>query len=215
LTGSSLSSRGRRTRRPSGDDRERAILNTAERLLAERSLHEISVDDLARGAGISRPSFYFYFPSKMAVVLSLLDRMVLEAESARERVLEGAEDDAPEMSWPGLAVIQGTFRSHLALSTAAAGLCGDDAEVRQIWSRLLNGFVDEAAALIEAERAHGSASPGPPARDLATALSWMTERTFIASLSGWDPSIGEERVLDCVLTIWSRAIYGDDRLADV
>ena len=65
--------RGRRSARPSGDDREQAILATAERLLEERSLADISVDDLAKGAGISRPTFYFYFPSKEAVLLSLLE----------------------------------------------------------------------------------------------------------------------------------------------
>ena len=65
--------RGRRTRRPTGDDRERTILETAEHLLEERPIHEISVDDLARGAGISRPTFYFYFPSKEAVLLTLLE----------------------------------------------------------------------------------------------------------------------------------------------
>ena len=59
--------RGRRAARPSGDDRELAILETAIRLLDERQEHEISVDDLAKGAGISRPTFYFYFPSKDAV----------------------------------------------------------------------------------------------------------------------------------------------------
>ena len=52
-------SRSRRPVRPSGDDRELAILSTAERLLAERPRSAISVDDLARGAGISRPTFYF------------------------------------------------------------------------------------------------------------------------------------------------------------
>ena len=62
--------RGRRAVRPSGDDRELAILETAERLLDERSFAEISVDDLAKGAGISRPTFYFYFTSKDAVLLS-------------------------------------------------------------------------------------------------------------------------------------------------
>ena len=74
--------RGRRPARLTGDDREAAILATAERLLGERPLAEISVDDLARGAGISRPAFYFYFRSKDAVVLSLLDRVVAEADAA-------------------------------------------------------------------------------------------------------------------------------------
>jgi AcrR family transcriptional regulator len=74
-------SRGRRSSRPSGDDRESAILLTAERLLAERPLTDISVDDLAKGAGISRPTFYFYFASKDAVLMTLLDRVVQEVES--------------------------------------------------------------------------------------------------------------------------------------
>ena len=49
--------RGRRGTRVSGDERERAILESAERLLEEKPLNGISVDDLAKGAGISRPTF--------------------------------------------------------------------------------------------------------------------------------------------------------------
>src|SRR5271163_2899950 len=79
---STRSSRGRRSARPSGDDRELAILTTAERLLEDRPLNDISVDDLAKGAGISRPTFYFYFASKEAVLLTLLDRVINEADTA-------------------------------------------------------------------------------------------------------------------------------------
>ena len=63
------SGRGRRSTRPSGDEREAAILATAERLLEDKKFADISVDDLAKGAGLSRPTFYFYFPSKDAVLL--------------------------------------------------------------------------------------------------------------------------------------------------
>src|SRR5690349_16111079 len=79
--------RGRRGTRASGDDRERAILETAEQLLEERPLSEISVDDLAKGAGISRPTFYFYFPSKDAVVLTIVDRLVAESGGSREEII--------------------------------------------------------------------------------------------------------------------------------
>src|SRR5215467_13986156 len=95
---SEAASRGRRGTRASGDDRERAILATAERLLEERSLSEISVDDLARGAGISRPSFYFYFPSKDAVVLTLIDRLVEEAAGGREAAVAKLAED-PRAGW--------------------------------------------------------------------------------------------------------------------
>src|ERR1700712_2890043 len=79
--------RGRRAGRPSGDERELAILETAERLLEVRPLAEISVDDLARGAGISRPTFYFYYPSKDAVLLTLLDRIIAEADDRADAAL--------------------------------------------------------------------------------------------------------------------------------
>src|SRR5437660_3843261 len=90
--------RGRRAARVSAQERETAILETAERLLEERSVQEISVDDLARGAGISRPSFYFYFPSKEAVVLTLIDRMVEDAAIGRDRALRRLLED-PREGW--------------------------------------------------------------------------------------------------------------------
>src|SRR3954447_4189877 len=88
-------SRGRRTPRATGEERERAILQTFERLLEERALHEISVDDLARGAGISRPTFYFYFASKEAVLLTLMDRLVEQARAGIE--LSGLASDPADV----------------------------------------------------------------------------------------------------------------------
>ncbi|GFG72644.1 hypothetical protein MBOT_00090 [Mycobacterium botniense] len=105
-------SRGRRSARPSGDDRELAILATAERLLDERPLPDISVDDLAKGAGISRPTFYFYFASKEAVLLTLLDRVVTEADTALERLIESPPGHREEMWRIGINVFFETFGSH-------------------------------------------------------------------------------------------------------
>src|SRR5215212_8200539 len=110
--------RGRRSPRASGDDRQRAILETAERLLAERSLGEISVDDLARGAGISRPSFYFYFPSKEAVLLTLLDRMVEEARGRMGEALERFAEDPARWLRAGITAIYDTLSDHRAVTTA-------------------------------------------------------------------------------------------------
>lgn len=85
--------RGRRAARPSGDDREAAILATARQLLETKKFADISVDDLAKGAGISRPTFYFYFPSKDAVVLSLLDPLIKRADTGFDSALEAMPAD--------------------------------------------------------------------------------------------------------------------------
>lgn len=199
--------RSRRTRRPSGDDRERALLATAERLLEERPLADISVDDLARGAGISRSTFYFYFASKEAVVLALLDRVVAEARAARTAALAGAA--SPQAAWrAALVTVRDTFRDHRALTAAATELLAASPEVRTVWAAVMEGFVTETAVAIEAERARGAAPPGPAARDLAVALNWMNERVIQVSVAGHGPGLAEDDLLDVLLTVWLRAIYG-------
>src|SRR5262249_29684216 len=72
-TSTSSVPRSRRDKRLSGDQRECEILESTERLMQERPFHEISTDAIAAGAGITRPTFYFYFASKDAVLLALLD----------------------------------------------------------------------------------------------------------------------------------------------
>jgi AcrR family transcriptional regulator len=200
--------RGRRAARASGDERERAILETAERLLEERPLSEISVDDLAKGAGISRPTFYFYFPSKDAVVLTLIDRLVEEARGGREAAIAKLLED-PRAGWrEGIEAFYGAFRARRSLILAGAELRATNPEARRLWSQVMEGWVEDVTDVIEAERERGAAPPGVPARQLAIALVQMNERTQYASLSGEEPSLPTDEVLDVLVEIWLRAIYG-------
>ncbi|HEX5714096.1 MAG TPA: TetR/AcrR family transcriptional regulator [Solirubrobacterales bacterium] len=202
--------RGRRTPRASGDERERAILATAERLLGQGSLSEISVEDLAKGAGISRPTFYFYFPSKDAVVLTLVDRMVEEAAVNRASGIAKLAEEPRAGLRLALQASFEVFGSRRAVTLAAAELRATNAEARALWSGVMEGWIADASAVIEAERARGAAPPGLPARDLATALIQMNERAHYATFAGEQPALAEDRLLDVLVDIWMRAIYGAD-----
>ena len=191
-----------------GEERERAILETAERLLGERSLHDISVDDLARGAGISRPTFYFYFASKEAVLLTLLDRLVEEVRAGVALAL--LAEDPRRVLREGLQTTYDAFHSHRSVSLAAIEARAGSAEVRELWARVMEGFVQETTEAIEAERARGAAPPGSAARDLAITLNWMNERVLHASFAGDGPTVGEDAIVDTLLEVWLRAIYGAD-----
>jgi AcrR family transcriptional regulator len=206
--------RGRRTPRASGDERERAILTTAERLLEERPLSEISVEDLARGAGISRPTFYFYFPSKNAVLLTLVDRMVEEAAASREEALAKLAEEPREGLRLALQDTFEVFGSRRAVILAAAELRTTNPEARDLWSQVMEGWVADVSEIIESERARGAAPPGQPARDLAIALVQMNERAHYASFAGEVPSLAEDRVLDVLVDVWVRAIYGTVAMTD-
>jgi AcrR family transcriptional regulator len=211
-----VAARSRRAARPSGDDRELAILATAERLLSEQSLGTVSVDDLARGAGISRPTFYFYFASKDAVLLTLLDRVVAAADAAMERAATAflptgaaARHVVARDAWrQAIAAYYDTFRDHRGLTLAWAEARSTNREVRELWAGVFDGWVQRSAAAIEAERARGAAPAGVPARDLAVALNSMNERVLYATLSGDGPAVAEGNVVDVLLEIWISAIYG-------
>ena len=207
-SGKPVVDRGRRSRRTSGDDRERAILSTAERLLVDVPFNEISVDDLASGAGISRPTFYFYFPSKEAVLLTLLDRVVDEARSKRGDVLEQLVQD-PQRAWrDALGAIYRTFKAHTPVTLAAAELAGTSPAVRALWEDVMETFVTETTIAIESERARGAAPEGRPARQLAVALNWMNERTIHSSIASQHPALDDSDLLDVLADIWLKVVYG-------
>jgi TetR/AcrR family transcriptional regulator, ethionamide resistance regulator len=204
-------SRGRRSARAAGDERERAILTTAERLLRQRSLAEISVDDLAQGAGISRSAFYFYFPSKDAVVLTLVDRVVEQAGAARDRVLELQAEDA-QIAWrDGIQSFYEVFGAHRPVIRAVTDLSATNSEARELWSQVMDGWVAHVAGMIEAERERGAAPAGVAARDLATALVQMNERVLQAIFIEETPAVREQEVIDTLTHVWRSAIYGTHR----
>ena len=201
-------SRSRRPARLSGDERERAVLEAFERLLEERPLHAFSVDDVARGAGISRPTFYFYFASKEAVLLSLLERMLEQAHADRDASLAELAEDDPERWRRSVAAFYEIFRDHRAVTLASADARASSEQVRALWSRVVEGWVQEAADAITAERARGAAPEGLPARALATCLLQMNERVLHATFAGHEPAVPEGEVLDVLLGVWMSAVYG-------
>lgn len=202
------SGRGRRSARASGDERERAILQTAEQLLCERGIGEISVDDLARGAGISRSAFYFYFPSKDAVVLSLIDRMVEQAAAAREVASTRLASDPAADCRASIEIFYEIFGAHRALVRAASDLNATNPEARALWSQIMEGWVVEVTERIVEERGRGNAMDGVPARDLATALVQMNERVLRALFIEEDPAVSEEHAIEVLSHVWLSAIFG-------
>lgn len=200
--------RSRRAARVSAEERESAILATAERLLEERSPRDISVDDLARGAGISRPTFYFYFPSKDAVFLTLIDRLVERANAGRGDVLERLPEDPAQRWREGLTVFYETFGAHRAVVRAGDQIRMANAEARRLWAEVMESWVRDATMAIEAERARGAAPAGVSARDLAIALVSMNERVLHETFAAGSPAVGEESVMDVLLYVWLSAIYG-------
>ncbi|MBB3727593.1 TetR/AcrR family transcriptional regulator [Nonomuraea dietziae] len=179
-----------------GDRRERAIVETAKELLQSVPPGQITVDRLAAGAGISRSSFYFYFDSKSAVLDALLDEIAQEMEEAARGWLDGAGDD-PAALRKALGVSARLWREHGSLLRPA--LLGEDEEFAGFRSRVVEGYIGQAAARIGRERAEGRAPEGPPQDGLARALVRMKFAVLAEDQSA-------QAIETCAVVI-TRAIY--------
>jgi TetR/AcrR family transcriptional regulator, ethionamide resistance regulator len=205
----SRATRARRSTRPSGDDRELAILGTLERLLEQRALAEISVDDLAKGAGLSRPTFYFYFKSKDAVLLTLLDRIIAEADERADDALGPMDTGVdPAGVWRAINALFKSFGAHRAVLLAGWAARPTNADMQSMWSQFMQKWIDYTAESIQAERDRGAAPDSIPARDLAIALNLMNERTMFAAHAAEKDSIARDRIVDTLAHIWVSSIYG-------
>lgn len=205
-----MAQRGRRSARVSGDERQDGILVTAEALLGEGSFDDVSIEDLARGAGISRPTFYFYFPGKDAVLLALLDRVITEVEH-RVGGLPRDFDSDPAGAWTrSIGMFVEVFVAHRGVATAAIAARARNEEVRELWSRSMQSWVDYSSGVIRSERMRGAAPEGIDAHDLAVSLNLMNERVITAVLNRETPAITEAHALEVLSTIWIRSIYGSD-----
>lgn len=200
--------RGRRAVRPSGDDRQAAILATATDLLQHRLFADISVDDLAKGAGISRPTFYFYFPSKEAVLLSLLDPLIKQADTGFDNALEAMPADPRRAIRRGIEIFFSSFGSHPATARAGTEAVKTVPEFRDFWAGLMHKWIGLTAALITVERERGAAPDTIPALDLATTLNLMNERTMMATLAGEQSAVAHDDVVETLTHIWLTSIYG-------
>ncbi len=205
---SSTRVRGRRATRPSGDDREAAILRTLEEMLEQRPFGEISVDDLAKGAGLSRPTFYFYFASKDAVLVRLFGRAIA-ASGAEQRQPAGAVAEHPQQAWhQGIFAFFDSLRAHRAVVLAGVAAMTANTELRQMWSTYMSAWIDYTAALITNERERGAAPETIPAHDLATALNLMNERVLLASQGTQKPTLPEDAAMAALAHVWIASIYG-------
>ena len=145
--------------------RERQMLDVAGRVFAARGFHAASIDEIADGAGISKPMIYNYFGSKEGLYFAyielagkrLLDRMAAAATSVDE-----SGDIDPERR---LRASAGAFFSHVD-------------ENREEWSVLFSELAARGA---------------PFSREVAAVRRAITSRTaalfdIVLERAGIDPA---------------------------
>src|SRR5919197_5470935 len=95
--------------------RYQRILDAATSVFSSKGYHGTLVDDIAEQAETSKGGVYFHFPTKQAIFLALLDRLV---DMLRERIESAVSTrgDPLERAEVALEVVLETFASHRRLA---------------------------------------------------------------------------------------------------
>jgi AcrR family transcriptional regulator len=186
------------------------LLSAAEALLAEKPFAEVSVGEVAARAGISRPTFYFYFDTKHSLLAALLERVMHDKLEIALRGFGTTEvDPAPQQTFArNYAEILTLWREHSAVVLAASDAMTSDAELRAVYSGLMDLFIRPATAWIEQQRAAGRAPAGTDAAVLAATLVWMSERNLYSALLGMEPQVPDEQRVAALAEVWIRSVFG-------
>jgi len=179
-------------------------------MLAERPFKDVTVDELAKRAGLSRTAFYFYYRDKNEVLKEAANAAAAEvyAEADRWWHGEGRPEDLVREALEGIA---GVYCDHADVLRAAVEATTYDAEFRDFYEALIRRFVDATAEHLRRELGAGRLRPLEPDA-IAEALVWMAERCNYAFLLVEGRPRSE--VVAPLTAIWIHAIYPDTRVAD-
>ncbi|MDH6115002.1 AcrR family transcriptional regulator [Kitasatospora sp. MAP12-15] len=149
-----------------------AILDAAAELVVHLGLRRTQLAEIARRAGVSRPTVYRRWPDVRAVIGALLTR---EIQSTQQRVTRAGDDRESVVAWVVETAVQ--VRDHPVLGALLRS--DSDVLLEYVVERLgtsQQGLLDALREALELGQRHGSIRPGEPT-ELAAMVLLITQST--------------------------------------
>lgn len=134
--------------------RRARILEAAAKQFAERAYALVQMDDIARAAGVGKPTIYRYFPSKEELYLEIFDR-ALTALIARIQIYRGQALPPRETIAAIIAAILETFSLHIG---TLRSMFADEADLADRIRRVFRGRRREINVLLSGALQDGLAA---------------------------------------------------------
>jgi len=159
------------------DERRAQLLELGLQLFTDHTYDELSIDDIAAAAGISKGLLYHYWPSKRDYYVEVVRRA---ADHLVERTAEAGVDASPDSLLHGLDAYLDFVDQHARSFTAVMrGGVGSDAEVQTIVEAARTAIADRIISRL------GVDAPSPLLRAAlrgwigfveAASLDWLARR---------------------------------------
>jgi AcrR family transcriptional regulator len=200
-----VSTKPQTARRRTRQEVEAAVREALLRLLSEGvPFKNLTVDELARAAGLSRTAFYFYFPGKEQALMSAALEVNAELFERADTWWHG-EGPPEELVRGALRGILQVYVEHAALLRAAVELSSYSHEFEGFYKGLLDRFVRATADHLRREQ-EADRLRAIDCEVTAEMLVWMAERcNHVLIKQGRSP----EELVDAMTGIWVHALYPD------
>lgn len=195
----------RRRSRQRRDQTRSEVVAAALRLAESSAFKDLTVDEIARAAGVSRPAFYIHFSDKEALLFAAVEQVAGTLYDEAERWWHG-EGNPEELVEQAIAGVVGVYAANASLMRIATEASTYDEEIREFWMALVGRFITGTADHIAAEQAAGRIQAGLDASATAESLVWMAERCCYIYLARGERE--RDSVTASLTAVWTAALYG-------
>lgn len=179
---------------------ERTILDATEALLSNREFRDLTVEDVMASTGLTRTSFYRYFPDLEAVLLRWLSDLGGELRRCADSWLQD-----PSTGLEAGVEFVTLYRDHGRLLLAFEQAAGAGTEIDAAWRSVIQEFAARYTEFIAELRRRGVSSIERP-EQTARALVGMTER-YLLETYGRGPAVDIEVAAATLAEIWQRTLF--------
>jgi AcrR family transcriptional regulator len=179
---------------------EQTILDATKALLVNREFRDLTVEDVMALTGLTRTSFYRYFPDLEAVLLRWLSDLGDELRRTADSWLQD-----PSTGLEMGVEFATLYRDHGRLLLAFEQASGAGTEIDGAWRSVIQAFTDSYTEFIVDLCRQGLSSIDRP-EQTARALVGMTER-YLLDTYGRGPAVEVDVAAATLAEIWQRTLF--------
>jgi AcrR family transcriptional regulator len=203
-------SKSTRKKTTGGTPRERRqrarqrVIASGLKLAEKGSFRDVTVEEISRSAGVSRPAFYTHFADKEELLLAAVGEVSEQLYEMADRWWHGIGPPAERVRRAIEGVVS-VYAGEARLLRIAAEVATYDDAVRALWLDIAERFIDATADHVRSEQDVGLIPRTLDPRATAEVLFWMAERCCYMYLG-----LGERtsrQVVDGLVPVWVAALY--------
>ena len=188
-------------RRAQAETTRRGILAAAQRLFTESGFASVTMEAIARAAGVSVATVYLNFAGRAAIVAALAEEVVSAPDLNVE--LAVAAGDPVELARAGAGIIRRLNERSWQIADILRGAHGSDEELAELWLAWQERHLYAMRRAVESLVARDALRPGlapDEAVDVLYALAGTEVYRSLVRERGWSPERYEDWLFRTIRT---------------